>query len=150
MTNLLYQTDAYLKEFDAKIIGLDLDAHAVVLDQSAFYPGGGGQPCDFGTLEVGGNVYQVNKTKKQGDDVLHFIAGQEPLPETGASVHGVIDWERRYKLMRTHTALIFCVELYFVITVRLLQAEIWNRLLGGWILNLSACRPDWSTILKPG
>ena len=105
MTDLLYQTDAYLKEFDAIISGVDVDAHGLILDRSAFYPGGGGQPCDFGMLTVAGVEYQVTKVKKQGEDVLHFIAGQEPLPETGALVHGAIDWERRHKLMRTHTAL---------------------------------------------
>ena len=105
MTELLYQTDAYMNEFDAKISGVAVDVHAIILDQSAFYPGGGGQPCDFGTLVVGVSEYQVNKVKKQGDDVLHFIVGQEPLPEIGSSAHGKIDWDRRYKLMRTHTAL---------------------------------------------
>ena len=105
MTDLLYQTDAYLKEFDAKISGVDLEARAVILDQSAFYPGGGGQPCDFGRLVLGSNEYLVSKVKKQGDDVLHFIAGQEPLPEPGSAVRGELDWDRRYKLMRTHTAL---------------------------------------------
>ena len=105
MTELLYQTDAYLNEFDAKISGVDVDAHAVILDQSAFYPGGGGQPCDYGAIIVDGSEYKINKVKKQGDNVLHFIVGQAPLPEIGSLVHGTIDWERRYKLMRTHTAL---------------------------------------------
>jgi misacylated tRNA(Ala) deacylase len=105
MTQLLYQTDAYLKEFDAKITGVDLETHAINLDQSAFYPGGGGQPCDFGTLTAGGVEHPVARVKKQADDVFHFITGSGPLPEPGTLVHGVIDWERRYKLMRTHTAL---------------------------------------------
>lgn len=105
MTELLYQTDAYLKEFDAKITAVDVDARTLILDQSAFYPGGGGQPCDFGTLTISGVTYPVTKVKKQGDDVLHFIGGEAALPAVGSSAHGVIDWERRYKLMRTHTAL---------------------------------------------
>jgi misacylated tRNA(Ala) deacylase len=105
MTELLYQTDAYLKEFDAKITAVDVESRAVVLDQSAFYPGGGGQPCDFGTLTVSGVDFPVSKVKKQGDDVLHFIGGEAALPVVGGSVHGVLGWERRYKLMRTHTAL---------------------------------------------
>ena len=105
MTELLYQTDAYLKEFDAKITTVDVQSRAVVLDQSAFYPAGGGQPCDFGTLTVSGVDFPVSKVKKQGEDVLHFIGGEAALPAVGGSAHGVLDWERRYKLMRTHTAL---------------------------------------------
>jgi misacylated tRNA(Ala) deacylase len=105
MTNLLYQTDAYLCEFDANITEIDLEARTITLDQSAFYPGGGGQPCDFGNLMCNGMEYPVNKVKKQADSVLHFFAGNEPMPAIGMSVHGIIDWDRRYKLMRTHTAL---------------------------------------------
>ena len=106
MTELLYQTDSYLKEFDAVVTGVDVDARIVVLDQSVFYPGGGGQPCDTGTLSLeGGADYSVTKVKKQGADVLHFLAGDAPLPQVGTQVHGKIDWEHRYLLMRTHTAL---------------------------------------------
>jgi misacylated tRNA(Ala) deacylase len=105
MTDLVYQTDAYLKEFDAKIIAVDAENRTLVLDRSALYPGGGGQPCDFGMLTVSGVDFPVSKVKKQGDDVLHFIGGDAPLPAVGNPAHGVIDWERRYKLMRTHTAL---------------------------------------------
>ncbi|MEI7846094.1 MAG: alanyl-tRNA editing protein [Chloroflexota bacterium] len=105
MTNLLYQTDAYLCEFDANITEIDLEARTITLDQSAFYPGGGGQPCDFGKLICNGIELPVNKVKKLGDSVLHFFAGNETMPAIGISVHGIIDWDRRYKLMRTHTAL---------------------------------------------
>jgi misacylated tRNA(Ala) deacylase len=105
MTELLYQTDAYLKEFSATIQTVDAQTRAVVLDRSAFYPGGGGQPCDFGTLEVAGVTYPVEKVKKQGDDVLHFLAGNAELPAVGASANGTLDWSRRHQLMRTHTAL---------------------------------------------
>jgi misacylated tRNA(Ala) deacylase len=106
MTDLLYQTDSYLKEFEAKATAVDTDARTVVLDSSVFYPGGGGQPYDTGELAVsGGVVYPVEKVKKQGADVLHFLGGDSPLPEVGAQVKGSIDWDRRYLLMRTHTAL---------------------------------------------
>ena len=105
MTELLCQTDSYLKEFDAKIVSVDTESRAVVLDRTAFYPGGGGQPCDFGLLTVGGTEYPVSKVKKRGSDALHFIGGDVDLPEVGQTVHGVIDWERRYQLMRTHTAM---------------------------------------------
>jgi misacylated tRNA(Ala) deacylase len=105
MTELLYQTDSYVKEFEAVITMVLTAERAVVLDRTAFYPGGGGQPCDFGTLTVEGVSYPVNKVKKQGNDVLHFLVGEEPLPSTGAAAHGTLDWARRYELMRTHTAL---------------------------------------------
>lgn len=105
MTELLYQTDAYLKQFSATVLSSDAETRAVVLDRSAFYPGGGGQPCDVGTLESGGVTYTVEKVKKQGDDVLHFLGGTEPLPAAGSASSGTLDWVRRFKLMRTHTAL---------------------------------------------
>ena len=105
MTTLLYQTDAYLKEFSATITSVDVETRAVVLDRSAFYPGGGGQPCDFGTLEVAGVTYPVGKVKKQGDDVLHFLGGADPLPDPNSTANATLDWVRRYQLMRTHTAL---------------------------------------------
>lgn len=105
MTNLLYQTNAYLKEFNAAITAVDEAARVVVLDQSAFYPGGGGQPCDFGTLSIEGVTYPVTQVKKQGVEVLHFLGGESPLPSVGSAAAGIIAWERRYNLMRTHTAL---------------------------------------------
>jgi len=105
MTELLYQTDSYAKEFDSKVVSVMPAERAVVLDRTAFYPGGGGQPCDFGTLTVDGLTYPVNKVKKQGDDALHFLGGDEPLPAEGSTARGTLDWRRRYQLMRTHTAL---------------------------------------------
>ena len=106
MTELLYQTDSYLKEFDAEVTAVDAESRTIVLNQSAFYPGGGGQPNDVGQITLtGGQVYPVEKVKKQGADVLHFLGGDSPLPEVGVQVHGLIDWDRRYQLMRTHSAL---------------------------------------------
>ena len=105
MTNLLYQTDSYLQEFEAQILSVDNETRAVALDQTAFYPGGGGQPCDIGSLLVNGVVYPVDKVRKQGDDVLHFLGGDAPLPAPNSASRGTLDWARRYKLMRTHTAL---------------------------------------------
>lgn len=105
MTDLLYQTDSYLKEFDAKITSVSLTDRNVVLDQTAFYPGGGGQPFDLGTLSVDGMSFPVDKVKKQGEDVLHFLGGDMPLPSVGSTARGTLDWARRYELMRTHTAL---------------------------------------------
>lgn len=105
MTELLYHTDAYLQEFDANVVSVLQEERAVVLDSTAFYPGGGGQPCDFGSLSVAGVVYPVTKVKKQGDDVLHFLGGTAPLPAPNSASRGTLDWARRHKLMRTHTAL---------------------------------------------
>jgi len=105
MTTLLYQTEAYLKEFTATISAVDEATRSVALDQSAFYPGGGGQPCDFGTLTVNGVTYPVTQVKKQGAEVFHFLGGEASLPAVGAAASGSLDWERRHKLMRTHTAL---------------------------------------------
>lgn len=105
MTEPLFQTDAYLREFSAVITSGEAETRTVLLDRSAFYPGGGGQPCDLGTLEVGGVKYPVEKVRKQGDDILHFLGGGEPLPVPGSTAIGTLDWERRFKLMRTHTAL---------------------------------------------
>ncbi|HSM71298.1 MAG TPA: alanyl-tRNA editing protein [Anaerolineales bacterium] len=105
MTELLYQTDSYLQEFDARILSVDENTRTVVLDRSAFYPGGGGQPCDVGTLLLNDVLYPVDKVKKQGDDVLHFLGGDAPVPTPNSASHGTLDWVRRYRLMRTHTAL---------------------------------------------
>jgi len=104
MTDLLYQTDSYLNQFSAVIIAVDPESKSVILDQSAFYPGGGGQPCDFGEIKTGDVQFSVVKVKKQGDDVVHFL-GEGQLPSPGTQVNALIDWDRRYKLMRTHTAL---------------------------------------------
>ncbi len=99
MTELLFQTDSYLREFDALVTRALPDEKAVVLDRTAFYPGGGGQPNDLGTL----NGQAVTKVRKMGEDVLHVLDGD--LPAVGASMRGVLDWDRRYRLMRTHTAM---------------------------------------------
>jgi misacylated tRNA(Ala) deacylase len=99
MTELLYQTDSYLKEFDAVVTTVIPDEKAVVLNRSAFYPGGGGQPNDVGMLAD----LNVVKVRKAGDDVLHILDGD--LPAVGTRVHGMINWDRRYQLMRTHTAM---------------------------------------------
>ena len=105
MTKLLYQTDSYLQEFDGKVTSISRAERAVVLDRTAFYPGGGGQPCDFGTTTIEGRTYPVEKVKKESNDVLHFLGGDLSLPEVDAKAHGTLDWVRRYALMRTHTAL---------------------------------------------
>ena len=104
MTDLLCQSDAYLQEFDATVTAVNADQ--VALDRTAFYPRGGGQPSDQGLLHVGGEseAYKVLEVKKQGGEIWHKLDRVATFA-VGASAHGVIDWERRYKLMRTHTAL---------------------------------------------
>jgi len=105
MTELLYQTNSYLQSFEATIVDLDQENQGIILDKSAFYPGGGGQPADSGLLITPKESYQVSKIKKVGDRVIHFISTPNPLPEVGLKVTGELDWDNRYKLMRTHTAL---------------------------------------------
>jgi len=101
MTELLYLVDAYIQSFSGTIIEL-LDG-AVVLDRTAFYPGGGGQPADSGYLSDGVQSWNVLKVKRVNGKLAHYIDGDLPLP--GTRIEGKLDWERRYKLMRTHTAL---------------------------------------------
>jgi misacylated tRNA(Ala) deacylase len=102
MTEPLYHHDAYLAAFDADVTAAHPDG--VVLDRSAFFPGGGGQPADTGVLEhAGGQVRVAGAQRRDGEVVLLLADG--PVPAAGAAVHGLVDWERRYALMRTHTAL---------------------------------------------
>lgn len=104
MTDLLYLDDSSLREFTAHVTGVDEEANAVILDRTAFYPGGGGQPYDQGLLTQDGQEYAVTRMKRRKGQVLHIIEG-EALPTAGEEIHGTLDWDRRYKLMRTHTAL---------------------------------------------
>lgn len=105
MTDLLYQSDSYLKEFEAVITQTVLEHHALILNQTIFYPGGGGQPPDFGNLTIENRPYSVKRVLKIGAEYHHIIDGDQPLPPIGSSVQGEIDWQHRYKLMRTHTAM---------------------------------------------
>ena len=113
MTELLYYDDAYLQEFDAVIAACEVegDVLRVALDRTAFYPGGGGQPNDEGWLQsagaLGAHRYRVSKVQKQAGQVWHTLAPEKGAPAlaVGDSVHATLDWERRYKLMRTHTAM---------------------------------------------
>jgi len=102
VTELLFADDSYLTECDATVTDLR-DGNAVVLDRTVFYPTGGGQPHDTGTLRWDGGEARVIEVKKQGPDVLHILEGA--TPPVGARVHGAIDWDRRLALMRNHTAL---------------------------------------------
>lgn len=93
----LYLEDAYLRAFDAGVA--EVDGQRVILERSAFYPGGGGQPHDEGHLEWDSGLCQV--VGFEGEALL--VEGTPP--PVGATVHGVLDWDRRYRIMRAHTAL---------------------------------------------
>jgi len=103
MTDLLYYPEnEYQKEFDAEVQKVkEIDGY-VTLDRTLFYKKGGGQPSDKGKISWDNGEASVEKVKKEDGEVRHFIEGD--LPETGEEIHGTIDWDRRYKHMRMHTA----------------------------------------------
>jgi misacylated tRNA(Ala) deacylase len=100
--NVCY-TDAYARAIDARVIAVDSES-GVLLDRTVFYPGGGGQPADSGWLRgTDGAAWMVTGARKRGDDIWHAVEGEPPAE--GTSVQAELDWERRYALMRTHSAL---------------------------------------------
>lgn len=103
MTTFLGYVDAYQKSFETKVIAINEEEKGIVLEQTAFYPAGGGQPCDLGLIIWQGQPLHVLKVAKQDNIIWHWLEGN--MPPLGAQVQGELDWERRYKLMRTHTAL---------------------------------------------
>lgn len=100
MTELIYMNDCYAKEFDATVT--KAEGKFIILDKTAFYPQGGGQPTDTGKMLKDREEYKVIFAKKTGQGVSHEV-DKEGLKE-GDKVHGILDWERRHKLMRMHTA----------------------------------------------
>src|SRR3712207_2526464 len=105
-TDLLYATDAYRREFESRVVDVDRAGVRVALARTAFYPGGGGQPADVGTLAWEGARVPVTRVGREGGLVWHTLdADAEALPDAGTDVAGSIDWDRRHLLMRTHTAL---------------------------------------------
>jgi misacylated tRNA(Ala) deacylase len=102
MTKVLYLLDCYLKEFDAVIETVDDSGLSVVFNQTAFYPTSGGQPTDTGTITSGGVKYLVVDVIKKDGVIIHQV--DTPGLSIGDKVHCTIDWDRRYKLMRYHTA----------------------------------------------
>ncbi len=99
MTELLHMSDNYIREFDATVIGSG-DGY-VVLDKTAFYPEGGGQTSDHGELSDNERTITVKEVRKIEGEIRHLVDGRSF--EIGASVHGIIDWARRYECMRFHT-----------------------------------------------
>jgi len=100
-TQLLYLTDAYQRSARAEVT--HVDGTRVALDRTVFYPTGGGQPYDTGTLTWPGGSARVTEVRKGGDAVWHALDGD--VPPAGTEVTAEIDWDRRHRLMRTHTAL---------------------------------------------
>ena len=105
MTELLFQKDSYLQEFPARVKKVDPENQAIILDRTAFYPGGGGQPTDSGLIKYGDFSIPIKRARKAGPDILHIVEDGFDLPETEQDVNGQLDWEHRYMLMRTHTAM---------------------------------------------
>jgi len=114
VTDAICYRDAYARAVEAVVDGVEESADGLLvrLDRTVFYPGGGGQPADSGTLLAldpvwGGQRWQVASAKRGGDEIAHLVVGVAPRdgPEVGMRVRVDIDWERRYLLMRTHTAL---------------------------------------------
>ncbi len=101
MTHPIFHYDAYKRQFEARVAAVD--GELVALDRTAFFPGGGGQPGDTGTLMTNAGVFAVAAVKRRDGDIWHVVEGG--AVELGAEVGGEIDWGNRHKLMRTHTAL---------------------------------------------
>jgi len=97
MTERLFWRDAYVKDFSAKI--LSIRDSALVLDRTCFFPEGGGQVSDSGSL----NGVRVIDVRAEGEEILHLVQDPSSFKE-GQEVQGVIDWERRYRIMRLHSA----------------------------------------------
>jgi misacylated tRNA(Ala) deacylase len=111
MTGELFLEDSYLREFDARVN--KLAGREVILDRTAFYPGGGGQPPDKGTLGIGPVRASVVDARREGAEIVHVL--DNPIPDTVQELRGELDWERRFAHMRHHTAL------------HVLSGVIWNN-----------------------
>lgn len=101
MTKALFLEDSYLREAPSKVVAVK-DGKYVTLDQTIFYPKGGGQPHDTGKILKGSEVYQVVYVGKLSGEISHEV--DRPGLQQGDTVRCVLDWDRRYKLMRSHTA----------------------------------------------
>jgi misacylated tRNA(Ala) deacylase len=105
MTIRLFHKDSYLQKFEGKVISTKEDLHGIVLDQTAFYPGGGGQPVDKGIIKINDISLPLAGIKTSSGSIVHLLPSSHPLPPAGTYVSGEIDWPYRYQLMRTHTAM---------------------------------------------
>jgi misacylated tRNA(Ala) deacylase len=100
MTELLYMTDSYLKEFNSTVTSVE--GNSIEIDKTAFYPFGGGQPNDTGKLICDNQEFVVKDVRKKSGKIMHELDREGP--KVGDSVHCIIDWNRRYKMMKMHTA----------------------------------------------
>jgi misacylated tRNA(Ala) deacylase len=98
MAKKLFWDDAYIKEFTGAVVSVD--GNQVVLDQTAFHPRGGGLVGDIGSLE---NVKVLDTIKGGNDSIIHVLESAAAV-NAGSQVHGIIDWDRRYRIMRMHTS----------------------------------------------
>lgn len=104
MTEELFRDDSYLKSCDATVLATE--ENSIILDRTVFYPMGGGQPGDTGSLRLaGGELLDIVDTRKGEGGIHHIAAAGSTMPATGERVHAEIDWERRYRLMRMHTCM---------------------------------------------
>lgn len=103
MTEKIYLTEAYAQTMDARVLRTDVEDNRILLDRTVFYPGGGGQPHDTGELWVGDDRLEVVRVTADGDGVWHWLEGG--LPGVSTDLRGALDWDRRYRMMRTHTAM---------------------------------------------
>jgi misacylated tRNA(Ala) deacylase len=105
----LAYSDAYLATTEARVLAVDIggDRPLIVLDRTVFYPGGGGQPPDAGSIlrSADGRHWTVLSARKSSGDIVHELDGAVEPPAFGDIVRVDIDWARRFRLMRTHTAL---------------------------------------------
>ncbi len=133
-TRMLYYEDTYLDEFESTVLRV-LKSRQVVLEQTIFYPEGGGQPGDRGTLEFNGKKAEVTNVQKVGKVVIHTVKGD--IPKAGQRVKGRIDWDRRSYLMRAHTA----THLIMGAARRVLGQHVWQA---GTQKNVEQTRLDIS------
>ncbi len=101
MAEEIFLTDSYTQVFEARVV--KLDGREVTLDRTVFYPGGGGQPPDKGSLGIGPVNANVVDVRREGGEIVHVT--DTPIPDTVRDLRGTLDWERRYAHMRYHTAL---------------------------------------------
>lgn len=101
ITETLWFNDSYLKEWDAVVSSVN--GNEIEIDKTAFFPEGGGNPCDFGKILCNGSEYDVISVRKEGGKIIHKL-DREGVKQ-GNEVHCIIDWNRRYKIMRMHTAM---------------------------------------------
>ncbi len=105
MTELLYLQDHYLREFDARIEAIP-EPRSVVLDKTAIFPRGGGQPSDYATIICSNDSrFEVIDSSKTDGKVVHNLSTEIAITRLGETVHCLVDWNLRYLHMRYHTAL---------------------------------------------